>query len=192
LSIRVRYWCLSFFTRFRGPDIRFPRIIFFSKIRILSTSAMPVTTLRQARNAEQAHSLSHTNLNNLPAEIIQEIANHLHPPRKLNQVKETETKDPLEFSDDDEDQMSVFSRGPGDGTPEVKVMPCCRPGDDTVVAEEPRIDVLDGSSIFSAASSRLRNIVFNGRQTRRRTIRYCDKWIQETRKLSEMTRSRYT
>jgi hypothetical protein len=39
---------------------------------------MPVTTRRQAYQAKQIHAASPTNLNNLPAEIIQEIAFYLN------------------------------------------------------------------------------------------------------------------
>jgi hypothetical protein len=151
---------------------------------------MPVTTRRQARQAEQAqqvHRLSHTNLNNLPAEILQEIADHLDP-----NTSETESDDSSEFSDDDYEWMSVTSQNPEDGPPEVKVMPCCRPGDNPIDADEPRIPVLDERSIFATTSRRIRDVVFNRAQKRRRTIRYCDKWIQETLELSEATRSRYT
>jgi hypothetical protein len=135
----------------------------------------------------QAHVQSHLNLNNLPAEIIQAIADHLAPDRE----DPDETEDPAELDDFDDD-MSFFSANSQDDPPEIKVMPCCRPGDEKVGAGEPRIPVLDERSTFSATSKRIRDVVWNRRRRSRRTIRYCDQWIQETMLVSEETRSRYT
>jgi hypothetical protein len=149
---------------------------------------MPVTTRRQAEQALKAHAQSHLNLNNLPAEIIQAIADHLAPDRE-----DPDEIEDLAGLDDFDDQMSFFSADSQDNPPEVKVMPCCRRGDEREVsAGEPRIPVLDERSTFSATSKRIREAVWNRRQRSRRTIRYCDQWIQETLLLSEQTRSRYT
>jgi hypothetical protein len=150
---------------------------------------MPVTTRRQANQARQAHALSHLNLNNLPAEIIEEIAFHLTSDAK--EPQETGV-DSSEFDDVDVDQMSVTSHTEEDGPPDVQVMPCCRPGDEEADWYGFRIPILDDRSIFSATSKRIRDIVFHRRQTRRRTIRYCDQWVQETQALPLTVRSRYT
>jgi hypothetical protein len=149
---------------------------------------MPVTTRRQAQQQiKQAHAESHTNLNNLPAEILQEIAYHLNP-----DAAETSSDDGSDFSDIEYDRQSVVSVEPDQGPPDVDVMPCCRAGDDESIATGAGIPILDYRSIFSAVSRRIRDVVWNRRQKRRRTIRYCDRWIQETTQLSEATRSRYT
>jgi hypothetical protein len=144
---------------------------------------MPVTTRRQARQEQQ----SHLNLNNLPAEIIQEIAYQLH-----SDPDDSVTDFGLDFSDIDFDRMSVTSWPSEDGAPDVKVMPCCRRGDTVVVGDEARIDILDKRSTFSATSSRIRDVVFNRRQKGPRTIRYCNQWIRETMQVTEATRARYT
>jgi hypothetical protein len=158
--------------------------------RSLTTSSphytMPVFPRRQARHAEQAHAISHTNLNNLPAEIIEGIAYQLDPDA------DTTASDGSEFSDIDYDRMSVISVDPKDGPPEIKAVPCCQLGDKEADADEPRIPVLNQRSIFSSASKRIRNIVFDRKQSKRRTIRYCDRWIQETMQIPEATRARYT
>jgi hypothetical protein len=152
---------------------------------------MPVTTRRQAKQLLQQHAASHLNLNNLPAEIIEEIAFHLKC--EAEDSDETAT-DPLEFEDVEYERMSVKSMDPEDGVPEVKVMPCCRSGDseEEVDADGTRIPILNGCSTFSATSKRIREIVFHRRQTRRRTIRYCPRWLQETQHLPLVIRSRYT
>lgn len=147
---------------------------------------MPVLTRRQAQAAQEVHALSHTNLNNLPAEIIGEIASHLR-----SDWHDCDSED-SDFSDDDYDQMSVGSVDPEDEPPEVKVLPCCRQGESQVAVDGSRIPVLDHESIFSATSKRIREIVFNRRQSRRRTIRYCDQWRRETMSLSVAARHRYT
>jgi hypothetical protein len=149
---------------------------------------MPVTTRRQGKERLQAHAQSHLNLNNLPAEILQEIASYLAPDRE----DPDQIEDPARLDDFDDGRMSFFADYPEDGTPETKVLPCCRPGDEKVDASEPRIPILDERSIFSATSKRIREVVWNRRQMSRRTIRYCDQWILETKKVSEETRSRYT
>lgn len=150
---------------------------------------MPVITRQQAIHAKQAHAASHTNLNNLPAEILHEIAFYLNADHEDPQPTETDTAG---FDDFDDDQMSVVSAESNDDPPDVKVMPCCRSRDEKVGAGEPRISVLNERSTFSATSRRIRDVVFNRRQTTRKTIRYCDQWIDETMQLSEATRSRYT
>jgi hypothetical protein len=145
---------------------------------------MPVSTRRQTQHAKHLHSLSHTNLNNFPTEIVDEIAHHLNP--------DPEDGYHSDFSDVSYERMSVTSANSDMDKVEVKVMPCCRPGDEEVHADESRIPVLDDRLIFSATSRRMRDVVFNRRQTRRRTIRYCDRWKEETMQLSEAIRSRYT
>jgi hypothetical protein len=74
---------------------------------------MPVTTRRQAQQQiKQAHAESHTNLNNLPAEILQEIAYHLNP-----DAAETSSDDESDFSDIEYDRQSVVSVEPDHGPP---------------------------------------------------------------------------
>jgi hypothetical protein len=150
---------------------------------------MPVTTRRQATQAREEHALSHLNLNNLPAEIIDEIAFHLTPDARDPQ--ETET-DPPGFDDVDHERMSVTSFTEEEGPPEIEVMPCCRLEDEEADWYESRLPILDDRSTFSATSKRIRDIVFHRRQARRRTIRYCDQWVQETQALPLTVRSRYT
>lgn len=140
---------------------------------------MPVTECRQAQDVTQR-----LGLNDLPAEIIQEIAHHLDP--------DPQETDSSEFSDVDYNQMSVTSMDPEDGKPAIKVMPCCRPGDEKALADDSRIPILNDRSNFSATSRMIYNVVAEGRLTRRRTIWYCQKWIQETKQIPEATRSRYT
>jgi hypothetical protein len=146
-------------------------------------SIMPVTTRRQAQQAQQTREDSTVTLDHLPAEIIQEIMYHLDP-----HTQDAESVD-SEFSDVDYDRMSVTSMGYG--SPERKVMPCCRIKDGDVGAGESRIPIMDSRSTFSATSRRMRDIVSSERHTRRRTIRYCKQWIEETRQLSGAIRSRY-
>jgi hypothetical protein len=138
----------------------------------------------QTPQAQQAPPYSAPNLNDLPAEIIQEIAHHLAP-----DALDADRDDP-DDSDIEYDRMSVTSLEYGEPNP--KVMPCCRKGDEKVGADESRIPVFDARSIFSATSRRIRDAVFSCRQTRRRTVRYCQQWIQETQQLPESIRSRYT
>jgi hypothetical protein len=135
---------------------------------------MPVTTSRLS-------------LVDLPAEIIQEIAYHLEPG--------SEDPDHSDFSDVEYDRMSVTSMDSmdsEDSTPMVKVLPCCRAGDEESTVGEERIPVLDQVSTFSVTSKRIRDLLFGRRQKRRRTIRYCDRWREETMQSPEATRSRYT
>jgi hypothetical protein len=88
--------------------------------------------------------------------------------------------------------LSVVSVESDEDPPDVEVMPCCRSGDEKVCADEPRIPVVDERSVFSATSRRIRDVVFNRRQVIRKTVRYCDQWIEETMQLSEAARARYT
>jgi hypothetical protein len=129
--------------------------------------------------------VSHLNLNNLPAEIIQEIASHLRPDWYESQSADSD------FSDDDYDDMSVCSVEAEDGPPELKVLPCCRPGDSEASEGESRTPILDDEANFSATSNRIRDIVFDRPQGRRKTIRYCEQWRRETMKISEAVRLRY-
>lgn len=156
---------------------------------------MPVTTRQQANRARQAHAVSHLNINNLPAEIIEEIAFHLTPDSRHPQETETHSSG---FDDIDHDRMSVTSLTEEEGPPDVEVMPCCRPRDQEADWDEEAdwyasgIPILDERSTFSATSKRIRDIVFHRRQTRRRTIRYCNQWVFETQDLPLAVRSRYT
>jgi hypothetical protein len=148
---------------------------------------MPVTTRRQAQQQiKQAHAESHTNLNNLPAEILQEIAYHLNP-----DVEDAWSDKGSKFSDIEYDRQSVVSVEPDQGPPEVEVVPCCRDGDEKKIASGAGIPILDDRSTFSTVSRRIRDVVWNRRQKRCRTIRYCDRWIQDTMQVSEATRSRH-
>jgi hypothetical protein len=153
------------------------------------TLEMPVTTRRQANHTRLAHADSHLNLNNLPAEIIEEIAYHLKS--DAGDSEGTATDPSTEFEDVNVDLMSVTSIGSEDDVPDVPVMPCCRPGDLKKHSYGSRIPVLDDRSVFSATSKRIREIVFHRRQRRRRTIRYCPQWLQETQQVPLAIRARY-
>jgi hypothetical protein len=172
-----------------GCSIKSPRQLLASFWCIsIPSFVMFVTTRQQAYHTKKPHAASHLNLNNLPAEIIEQIAFHLNPDSK----DPHHTANPARSDDFDDDQMSFFSDYAADKTRETKVIPCCQFGEENVDASEPSIPILDARSIFSATSKRIRDVVWNRRQTKRKNIRYCDQWILETRHVSEETRSRYT
>jgi hypothetical protein len=144
-------------------------------------------TRRKARQEEQAPADPPINLNDLPAEILLEIAYHLNP-----DAEEAWSEDGSDFSDIEYVRQSVCSWESSKDPSEVDVIPCCRPGDDARIASGGEIPIRDHRSTFSAVSRRIREVVWNRRHKRLRTIRYCERWIQETTQLSEATRSRYS
>lgn len=141
---------------------------------------------QQAQQAQQEHALSRTNLNNLPAEIIQEIARQLNPEEEQSEVGYGS-----DFADVDCDRMPVDAFPLKHGPRDTKVMPCCRWGDPRVGEGETGIPVLNNCSVFSATSKRIRDIVFHRRQRKQRTIRFCNHWTAETKQIPEAVRARY-
>jgi hypothetical protein len=153
-----------------------------------------VTTRRQIRLAEQmAHLESPTNLANLPAEIIHEIARFLDQSHRneISLSKGESLDDVLDLSDSE----TVVSFAADDPVPEPCRLACCRSGKNGGTSvnrhkHDMRTCIRDSSNL-SACSRRLREIIFVDGRRRARNIRYCDWWKKETLGIPEVVRRQY-
>jgi hypothetical protein len=142
--------------------------------------------LERRRKRQIAHQKSPANLGNLPVEIIHQIVNHLKPPL-ISQVRNHQN-----LHDTDSDWGSVESFEVGDGDRPKGILSCCRPGTEIVGSRNgSRISITDDSLQLSAVSKRLREVIFLGGQMRCRTMRLCQWWIEETKRMPLRARSRY-
>jgi hypothetical protein len=125
---------------------------------------------QQAQQAQQEHVLSRTNLIDLPAEIIQEIAYYLSSEEDQSEVGYSP-----DFSDVDCGRISVDAFPSKYGPWDMTVMPCCRWSDPRVEEGQRRIPVLNGcgmSSFINGKGGRGRfSCVTIGQRRRSRCLR---------------------
>jgi hypothetical protein len=133
---------------------------------------MPVSTRNQIREHDAARLLaasqSHTNINNLPTEIIDEIASHLRAATRAAK---------LDGLDSDSDDGELH-----EGT-DMRLRCRCRPRNKIKVSKP------DFSLNLSSCSQRLRKVVFEDVPQRMESIGYCDSWLRESRLVCQRVRS---
>lgn len=157
-----------------------------------------VTTRRQAIQARLAASESPANLGNLPPELIHLIVRHLDRTQPIHCVDNTHEHacDPPPYNDDDCE--TVVSHDPAEADPvrgQDCTLTCCREGRTHMAGGEgwekgEQVCVSDSLNL-SAASRRLREVIFIDGKKRCRSIRLCDWWREETMRVSQTVRNRY-
>lgn len=156
-----------------------------------------VSTRRQALAKQLTNVSSPANLGNLPPELIHQIVWHLDSTQNTHCIDNI--AEPSDATYDDSDCETVVSLDLTD-VDVTKVqdctLTCCRDGrthdgrNGDLTWKDELVCISDSLNL-SAASKRLREIIYIDGKKRCRTIRYCDWWKDETMAISEAVRGRY-